>query len=113
MLVFTKNNQRRKVKFELLTDVSSASVAWSRWRYQFSCVHEHCGPRNVSKDAAEELVYDQCVFIHALRVYRRNKLLFLKVMKAAADPNDSGPGYPPENDSSATRTPDESFGQSA
>lgn len=112
MLAFSQNNERRKLEFQLSgSDIVSSSASWGRWKYQSSRVYEHCGPRSANLPSATssttETTYDQCVFIRALRVYRRNKLLPLRILKAAADHWNLDPGFPPEDGAAVTTATDE------
>lgn len=106
MLAFSHNNQRRTVEFELgAANIASASASWGRWKYHFPRVHEHSGPRRDGSPAVDEtgeVVQDQCVFVRALRIYRRAKFFSPKALQAAAGYHDPGSQPPPEDTNAAS-----------
>lgn len=83
-MVFSQNDQRRLVDFELVaSDVARASATWGRWRCQFPRMHETYGPREGHEDS------DQCVFLRSYRAYPR--IVGPVRIEAEAEPQDMDP----------------------
>lgn len=100
MLAFTQNSQSRKLEFQVAVGQSaSASGSWCHWRSQSPRVHEHSGPRRTQTGESPgvcsgDVAYDQCIFLRALRIYKRVGLF--PVIKAAAGPHNPGSGREPD-----------------
>lgn len=98
MFAFSQNDRELNIEFEISTSKAvSASATWGRWRCHSPHVHRNCGPRRAG-EVDDTPALDQCVFIRALRVYRRP----FPRLRAAAAPQDLGSPEPPEEGSAAS-----------